>query len=86
MTAETSLNVKDLIYPLFIIEGENIKKEIPSLPGVYHFSVDRLEDERFLPLFYSASSTTRTAAAPAHTTTTALFKRLAEKLKRLQTI
>lgn len=45
MTAETSLDVKDLIYPLFVIEGENIKKEIPSLPGVYHFSVDRLEEE-----------------------------------------
>lgn len=45
MTAENSLDVKDLIYPLFVIEGENIKQEIPSLPGVYHFSIDRLEEE-----------------------------------------
>ncbi|MDD7363101.1 MAG: porphobilinogen synthase [Peptoniphilus sp.] len=45
MTSETSLDVSDLIYPLFVIEGENIKKEIPSLPGVYHFSIDRLDEE-----------------------------------------
>ncbi|WP_330637444.1 hypothetical protein [Paraclostridium sordellii] len=35
----------DLIYPLFVVEGENIKEEIPSLPDVYHFSLDKLEDE-----------------------------------------
>ncbi len=45
MVAETSLSVHDFIYPLFVVEGEGIKKEIPSLPDVYHFSVDRLEEE-----------------------------------------
>lgn len=45
MTEETSLSVSDFIYPLFVVEGENIKREIPSMPGVYHFSVDRLDDE-----------------------------------------
>lgn len=45
MTAETSLEVSDLIYPLFVVEGEDIKREIPSLPGVYHFSIDRLAEE-----------------------------------------
>lgn len=45
LVRETKLNVEDLIYPLFIVEGENIKSEISSLPDVYHFSVDRLEDE-----------------------------------------
>lgn len=45
MVAETQLNVSDFIYPLFIVEGENIKREISSLPDVYHFSVDKLEEE-----------------------------------------
>lgn len=41
---ETHLNKEDLIYPIFVVEGENIKKEIPSLPECYHYSVDRLEE------------------------------------------
>lgn len=45
LVRETKLNVEDLIYPLFIVEGEGIKSEISSLPDVYHFSVDKLEDE-----------------------------------------
>ena len=45
LVRETKLNVEDLIYPLFIVEGEGIKNEISSLPDVYHFSVDMLEDE-----------------------------------------
>ena len=45
MTEETTLSVSDFIYPLFVVEGEDIKREIPSMPGVYHFSVDRLDDE-----------------------------------------
>jgi porphobilinogen synthase len=45
MVRETTLAVNDLIYPLFIVEGENKKEEIPSMPGVYHFSLDRLQGE-----------------------------------------
>lgn len=45
LVRETKLNVEDLIYPLFIVEGENIKREISSLPDVYHFSLDKLEEE-----------------------------------------
>lgn len=45
LVRETKLNIEDLIYPLFIVEGKNIKNEISSLPDVYHFSVDMLEDE-----------------------------------------
>ncbi|MTL70353.1 porphobilinogen synthase, partial [Turicibacter sanguinis] len=45
LVRETKLNVEDLIYPLFIVEGEGIKREISSLPDVYHFSVDQLEAE-----------------------------------------
>jgi porphobilinogen synthase len=45
MIRETSLNVSDLIYPLFVVPGDNIKEEIDSMPGVYHFSIDLLIEE-----------------------------------------
>lgn len=45
MVRETSLSAKHLIYPLFVVEGENIKSPIPSLPDCYHYSLDKLEDE-----------------------------------------
>ncbi|MGN7168006.1 porphobilinogen synthase [Paenibacillus cellulositrophicus] len=45
MVRETVLNVNDLIMPIFVTYGENIKNEISSMPGVYHFSLDRLKEE-----------------------------------------
>lgn len=42
MVRETTLDAKDFIYPIFVVEGQNIKKEISSLSGNYHFSIDRL--------------------------------------------
>ncbi|MBS4535476.1 porphobilinogen synthase [Clostridium sp. D2Q-14] len=45
MVRETKLDIEDLIYPLFIVEGEGIKREISSLKGNYHFSVDMLIKE-----------------------------------------
>lgn len=45
MMQETCLHKADLIYPLFIVEGENIKEPIASMPGVYRFSVDRMLEE-----------------------------------------
>jgi porphobilinogen synthase len=41
MVRETVLHVEDLVYPLFLVPGEKIKKEISSLPGQYHLSVDQ---------------------------------------------
>lgn len=37
---ETDLHVSDLIYPVFVVEGENVKDEITSMPGIYHYSLD----------------------------------------------
>lgn len=45
LVRETHLSVDDLIYPLFVVEGDNIKEEVPSMPGVYHVSLDRLDEE-----------------------------------------
>lgn len=42
MVRENHLRISDLVYPLFVVEGENIKREIPSMPGNYHFSIDTL--------------------------------------------
>lgn len=41
---ETRLHPADLIYPVFVIEGENIKNPVDSMPGVYQYSVDRLDE------------------------------------------
>lgn len=45
LMAETSLSVEDFILPYFVVEGENKKEEIESMPGVYHFSIDNLVED-----------------------------------------
>ncbi len=42
MIAETRLAVEDLIYPLFVYHGKDVRREIPSMPGQYQLSLDRL--------------------------------------------
>jgi len=42
MIRETHLRKDDLIYPLFVVPGENVKNEIRSMPGVYNLSIDNL--------------------------------------------
>lgn len=44
LVRETTLLPSDFIYPIFVVEGENIKSEISSLPNCYHYSVDRLDE------------------------------------------
>ena len=47
MVRETRLSADGLIYPVFVVPGADVKEEIPSMPGVYHQSVDRIvEDAR----------------------------------------
>ena len=41
MVRETTLSVKDFVYPLFVVPGENIREPIPSMPGCDHLSVDQ---------------------------------------------
>jgi porphobilinogen synthase len=42
MVQETRLDVANLIYPLFMEDGKNIKMPIPSLPDIYRYSLDTL--------------------------------------------
>ncbi|CDQ39423.1 Delta-aminolevulinic acid dehydratase [Virgibacillus salexigens] len=45
LVRETQLSVDDLIYPMFVIEGEKLKREVPSMPGVFQVSLDLLLNE-----------------------------------------
>ncbi|SFA38934.1 porphobilinogen synthase [Parageobacillus thermantarcticus] len=45
MVRETHIHVDDLIYPIFVVEGSGVKREVPSMPGIYQFSLDRLNEE-----------------------------------------
>jgi len=40
LVSETSLEVDNFVYPLFIVPGSNVRNEIPSMPGVFHLSPD----------------------------------------------
>ena len=45
MVQETHLGLENLIYPVFLKDGKNIKEEIPSLPNIHRWSVDLLLSE-----------------------------------------
>ena len=45
LVRETRLSVDELIYPIFVAEGENIKNPIDSMPGIYQYSIDRIDEE-----------------------------------------
>ena len=42
LVRETELSPRDFVYPIFVVPGEHIKEEIPSMPGCYHYSVDQV--------------------------------------------
>ena len=45
LVAETRLDTADLIWPLFVVEGNNITQPIDAMPGVSRYSIDRLLDQ-----------------------------------------
>ena len=45
MVRENKVQTEDLIYPIFVIEGENIKNPIDTMPGIYQYSIDRLGEK-----------------------------------------
>jgi porphobilinogen synthase len=45
MVEETSLSVKDLIYPLFLVDGAKKKIEVNSMPGIFRYSIDTMLSE-----------------------------------------
>jgi porphobilinogen synthase len=45
MVRETNITKNDLIYPLFVVPGENVKNPVKSMPGVFQLSIDKLVEE-----------------------------------------
>ncbi len=45
MVQETRLTVSDLIWPLFVVEGDKVEEPIPSLPGVNRYSIDKIIEQ-----------------------------------------
>ena len=45
LVRETVLSPQDFVYPLFVVRGHDVREEIPSMPGQYHLSLDRLAAE-----------------------------------------
>ena len=44
LVRETKISAEEMIYPIFVIEGENIKNPVDSMPGVYQYSIDRMDE------------------------------------------
>lgn len=45
LVRETHIQVENLVYPIFVIEGEHIKNPVDSMPGIYQYSIDCLDEE-----------------------------------------
>lgn len=45
LVRETGVSKNELVYPVFITEGENIKNPVDSMPGIYQWSIDRFDEE-----------------------------------------
>ena len=43
LVQENALSSNDLIWPVFICEGKNVKEHIKTMPGVFRYSIDKLE-------------------------------------------
>ena len=44
LTQESMLSTNDLVWPVFVCEGSNVKDEIESMPNVYRYSIDNLSE------------------------------------------
>ena len=44
LVRESNLSANDLIWPIFIKEGKNVQEPIKTMPGVYRYSIDKIEN------------------------------------------
>ena len=91
LVRENTLTANDLIYPLFVIEGENIKKKIDSMPGIERLSIDQLLIEakeivdlkiQAIALFPVISSEKKTEDAEESYNSDGLVQRAVRAIKR----
>ena len=45
MVEETTLSVNDFIYPMFVMEGNNLTSEVKSMPNIFRYTLDKLLEE-----------------------------------------
>lgn len=92
LVEENSLRPSDFIYPLFVIEGENTKEEIKSMPGIHRFSIDALIDElkevvdlgiRGVALFPVVDESKKTDLAEESFNPNALMQRAIREIKEI---
>ncbi len=65
MVRETRMDASSLVYPMFVIEGNNIKEEISAMPGQYRYSVDCME-EKLIQLADAGVSSVMLFGIPKH--------------------
>jgi len=91
LVRENTLTANDLIYPLFVIEGENIKEKIESMPGIERLSIDQLLIEakeivdlkiQAIALFPVISSEKKTEDAEESYNSDGLVQRAVRAVKR----
>ena len=91
LVRENTLTANDLIYPLFVIEGENIKEKIESMPGIERLSIDQLLIEvkeivdlkiQAIALFPVISSEKKTEDAEESYNSDGLVQRAVRAIKR----
>ena len=91
LVRENTLTANDLIYPLFVIEGENIKEKIDTMPGIERLSIDQLLIEakeivdlkiQAIALFPVISSEKKTEDAEESYNSDGLVQRAVRALKR----
>ena len=79
MVHEVDVRCDDLIYPIFVTEGENVQSPIESMPGIYHYSLDRLAIhmkevwDKGVPLSFSVYRIIRMPAEAVLTTRMGLY-------------
>ena len=90
LVQENQLSVDDLIMPLFVIEGEKQKIEVPSMPGIYRFSLDNLAQEvaelwnlgiKAVALFPAINDDLKDSRATESTNPQGLFQRAIQTVK-----
>ena len=91
LVRENTLTANDLIYPLFVIEGESIKEKIDSMPGIERLSIDQLLIEakeivdlkiQAIALFPVISSEKKTEDAEESYNSDGLVQRAVRAVKR----
>jgi porphobilinogen synthase len=90
MVEETTLSVNDLIFPIFLTEGQNQSSEVSSMPGIYRYSLDLLLEEiascvnlgiRAFDLFPNLSESLKDKYATESHNPHGLYIRAVEKIK-----